>query len=497
MNVMRVVVDPVERNHPDIAEEVAALDTRFQASTEIKAFLLTFISKPADGLEQLVGLEDDDFLGQAWLINFRLPAGEWKSYVYKAIFKRPVLPGIAGSDSLMNNYLHVDRTFTIQVPGPDNCTKPFSINGSFFCQQNQFTSVCAHATLSMVINNMDLQGLPLITPEYVNRAIGIDHRAVMFGEGGNCQGLSIQELLSVLNSLNLKFEWLDCKLYPNDDYEQFVYKYIESRCPVVLIFSTAFSAYGLAQHVVPVLGHTLNSDMWGPEADAYDPYGRLGYRPSSFWIDHFVIHDDNFGMYYCLPVGRLKRTTLPKYDPTFRVFDAIAIVPQQIMTPAWQAEWASVVVTKDMLSQRAKQAQAVDVWTNRLIASRDEMVVRTFLVDKAAYEKSLEEDDFEHNRFSDPDKAQLLQGLPDTFWLSEITLADLYCANKTKIVDFFYRSDSPRELDQKAPFDRWIQVRFPYALSRYVQGGAPEIIPLSVKSHYPLFRFRAKDAMEW
>ena len=70
---------------------------------------------------------------------------------------------------------------------------------------------------------------------------------------------------------------------PNLEYNDFAYKYIESRCPVLLVFFTD----NRGRHVVPILGHTLNSDMWRPEAKtAYSPISRLDqYKPASSWVN--------------------------------------------------------------------------------------------------------------------------------------------------------------------------------------------------------------------
>jgi hypothetical protein len=94
----------------------------------------------------------------------------------------------------------------------------------------------------------------------------------------------------------------------------------------------------------------------------------------------------------------------------------------------------------------------------------------------------------------------LIEDLPNRFWLSEITLPDLYTANKHKIIDFFYGSNFPNDVheqeDEKMK-KRWLQIRFPYVLVKRSRDGNISQ-PLSVKSHYPLFPHSDEvNKVEW
>ena len=349
----------------------------------------------------------------------------------------------------------------------------------------------------MTINNMSIPTFGIVSAEFINQIVKIDHRSTRLDPTGDRSGLSRDEVLDVLKACGLSIKHLDVLKNPNEEYDEFVYKYLESKCPVLLAFTTDLTQQAMGRHVVPVLGHTLNSDMWRPEAEEYlHPVHRLNYKASSSWIDHFIIHDDNFGMYFCLPVGALKRITLPKYDPTFRVCDVIAVVPPSVTTPAWEAEYASVVVTKDFIRQGAALG-SLDLWTERLAVYPRSMVVRTFLVQKTDYLASLDGTDFAGNVFAPADKLVLTQDLPDRFWLSEITLPDLYCANKNKIIDFFYGCNHSVLKNYNDVFKRWIQIRFPFVVSKQTASGTPTMTRLGVESHYPLLRLVNEDDMEW
>ena len=70
-------------------------------------------------------------------------------------------------------------------------------------------------------------------------------------------------------------------------------------------------------HVVVVYGYTRNSDEWHPQAiPAYAQVGApaAGHCPSSAWVDHFIIHDDNYGPYLALSSQALETHPNVKAD---------------------------------------------------------------------------------------------------------------------------------------------------------------------------------------
>jgi hypothetical protein len=274
--------------------------------------------------------------------------------------------------------------------------------------------------------------------------------------------------------------------------------------------------------VVSILGHTLNSDMWKPEAElVYSGYyeedhkntsiikreDRLdNYKSTAAWVDHFIIHDDNFGMYFCLPVEALKRVTLPKDDPRFRAFSATAIIPPGVTTSLYkEVERASALITQQILDTLIDKQTELDIWSFRIWdAMHSELprpvVLRSFLVKKEEYFDSLNQNDFDGNTFTKNEKDEIIKILPPLFWLSEITLPELYTANKHKVIDFFYRCDHSKKIDydDEDINSSWIQVRLPGGLKRNPEichSLATEIL-LSVKSHFPVFRFQDEQRVK-
>ncbi len=496
MDVKTTVSEVISPLDDEISTECNALYTYFGTKIDINAYRLTFLSEGIKSLEEIQELKDDCFLSSAIVINFNNPGpkrGGWRSYLYSAIVVTPSIRNHKryGTLPLLNNYLHISKTFKCKMRISNDSTHSFSITGTFFCQQNSETSVCANASLCMVINNMDLPKISMVTPEEINKKVGIDHSTVKFGT--EKPGLSNEEINKVLAEYKLSYTLLDFFENPNREYNEWIYNYIESRHPVLLIFTVDTTI----SHIIPIFGHTLNSDTWRPEAEsAYSParwMNRLDLMKSSAaWVDHFIIHDDNFGMYFCLPVDALKRITLPKHDPSFRAVYAIAIIPKGIKTPSWEAEWASIIDTNSILEWRAKTGMPLDIWTDRFIKRiqyRKSIVTRTFLTTKSDYKKSLNQKDFDGNAFSEIDKKELIRNLPNRFWLTEITLPDLYTANKSKIIDFFYPCNLKEHKEDKEILKRWLQIRFPYVLIKKGKDNRPTPFLMSVKSHYPLLGF--------
>jgi hypothetical protein len=497
MNVRTAVAEELEADHTAIKDEIEALNTYLSGKTELKSYRLTFIDRDVDDLSKVAGLPDSDFLASAILINYKNTEGKWKSYVYRAVVAVPKIYSSSPPLPLLNTYLHVTNAFPCEVRINDDVLHKFVVTGTYFGQQNGVTNVCSHAALTACLNNAAFLRLPPITPESINKILNIDHATVRFGKGlSERGGLNAVEFETVLKAYNVERFWFDFFEYPLIPYNQVIYNYIESGCPVILAFTTE-NPYNL--HVVTVLGHTLLSDIWRPEAEpVYSTFAeRLEYKPASKWIDNFIIHDDNFGMNLCLPIDSLKRTTFPKYDPTFRAIWAVAVIPEKVTTPASEAEYASSLVIEDVLKFLEKKGP-LDPWCQHIWNNPANKVIRTFLVSKEEYVSSLKKTDFSGARFSSEDCEALGKDLPPFFWLAEISTIDLYSANKTKIIDFFYSCEHGQVKDENEVFERWLQIRFPSMLIVKDAVDKYAMKPLEVSSHYPLLKFVTQsETLDW
>lgn len=479
MNAKSVIVEKLGAKEFVIAEERKALKKYFNKAIDTDVYRFTFISKYISKFEELKDLPNDKYYATAIIFNLKNPTNnKWHSYLHSAIVTIPKKQ----NKFLLNNYIHVKKEFTCTIKDKDNKKLSFKITGTYFCQQNNITSVCAHAALCMTINNNSPSTSRLISTEWINKTLNIDHNSRRVGSG---QGLITEEVIAVLQKAKLKITWLNFKSNPDSDYADYIYRYMEGGAPSLLIFTTK-NEHNL--HVVPVIGHTLNSDIWHAEAElAYKKRNDLNYRPASEWVDHFIISDDNFGMYLCLPVNSLKKTTDFVGDPEFRAYTAIIVVPIDLKTPAIEAELTSVTLIRTLLASMKNTNTKLDNWLERLTDPSVPIVARTLLITKDNYEQHLRiEKDFSRKSFSEDEIKGILDGLPNNFFLTEITLPDLYTANKSKILDVLYICDKPPTVDQRELYKRWLLVRIPGACVKNRKDN--KLVELTVNNHYPLFR---------
>lgn len=483
----KVLIEEINSNDIEIADECKALNKYFKQKVTIEAYRFTFVSKNVS-MKALLNLPDDNYLATATLVNLFNPKIDgWNSYLQKAIVAIPK----KGKKGLLNNYIHAKNEFTCSIELEGKKLHTFKITGTYFCQQNNLTSVCAHAALCMTINNSP-SITKLITTEWINETLSIDHDNKQVGSD---KGLEPEDVLTVLENAGLKFIWHNFLINPQNDYAEYIYRYMEGGAPSLLIFTTKKDK---PMHVVPVIGHTLNTDIWHAEAELhYRKSNSLNYRPASEWVDHFIINDDNFGMYLCLPVNSLRKKTKFLKDREFRAYTAIVVVPNEVITPAWEAERAGVSFVRLLLIALQSDNAPLDFWLKQLVDPRTPIVARTILLTKSEYKQHLEmEDDFTGTAYSKGEVKAMLDGLPKYFYLCEITLPDLYTANKSKIIDFVYTCDKPPTTSEKEMYKRWMLVRMPGACMKNIK--VRKTIDLSVKSHYPLFR-KEKDSStpEW
>jgi hypothetical protein len=173
---------------------------------------------------------------------------------------------------------------------------------------------------------------------------------------------------------------------------------------------------------------------------AYRPEARVFgfYHASAAWVDHFILNDDNFGMYSCMPPGYLRNKTLPQYDMTQRATFAFAFLPKNVQVMPYLAEKSAVALVRKLRECLGAVAVPPTKWLTRLWEQVEAgtgrgIVARTVMCTKAQYLDSMKDK-------PDSDGAiqkdwSVLAGAPDVFWLTELSLPDLYTGNKHKIGD--------------------------------------------------------------
>ncbi len=241
---------------------------------------------------------------------------------------------------------------------------------------------------------------------------------------------------------------------PTVDFAEWIYPLVESGFPAML----AFNPIHRIGHVVSVMGHTMNSDKWDCEAHlAYRPEALGTHHASAAWVDHFVINDDNFGMYSCMPPSYLRSKILPQYDMTQRASFAISFLPQGVSVWPYSAEKLAVLVLRRVLDLGIPRESSR--WLLRLqqqIRSPNKgIVARTLMCKKSEYLEHLSSAVDSDGRRLGAKSSGVLSGAPDRLWLTEISLPDLYTANKHKLGDMLIDATAWANNEQMMPRLVW------------------------------------------
>ena len=400
---------------------------------------LSFFNTELKNTQDIQVQSDSNFLGYAILKKIPINSSQFIWIVFESVLT------VSRHE---NNFLHKLRQYNVKAG-----EKLFNIAGVLYCQQNTLTNVCAHAALRTCIS--------LVTPagdfsyRRMNQILADKGKPHVLGEG-----LSIEQISLILDSLNIKYslqyypgasskvididEKKNGKTEPKEKikqdyaipYQAFLYSSIESGYPALL----AFSLDENKGHIIPVFGHTFNEDTWVPKAKtSYFEVGKdTRYVPSEMWVSTYICHDDNFGTYYCLPRNYLS-------DDNAIV--VIALRPYQAEFDAILAE----VIAADYLYTLLPIIQregTQNEWARRLARAIFEkggwFVLRTLCMSNEEY--------IEHLRLlkgwddkTIPAKliTALSEGLPKLLWIAEISLPELFPANKRKLGEIVLDASKP------------------------------------------------------
>lgn len=503
-----------------IDEELTAIATRLnirrqRLSAEVSK--LTFLTEFIDDPEALAHLPDSAFLGYAVMVTVAFENGKSPTYIFESIIRELALPPVSQERTRNTNsshYLHVKRQFHCQVANRPN---GYNLIGTYFCQQNQITSRCAHACTAMMLNN-SFQNGKYVTCESINKLLAIDHKRRMqeippaFGDNtlATHDGLYPKEISRVLRHYGFEPYFQDFSGQKRRYYREFLYPFIETGFPALLTFTNLSPKGELGEHVVAVVGHTLNRHSWFPTACAsYASHLRKDkpYLSSLSWVDDFIVHDDNFGMQLCLPAHSFRPEDYPDPGLSFTPNQAVGILPREkgVRLLGQHAERIAYDIVHVLYT---RYGDTEDLVKNYYVAhlkqhfidgSSHTAVLRTLLVTKDGYLESLKLKDNTGGRYSEDSLQSIrnLLGARDSMWLTEITEPDLYSGNSSKVIDVLTDSSvaMPQELtDVAAARKAAIAVRLPeeFVCLRPNENGnglATERTKLNgVRGHLPLYR---------
>ena len=338
----------------------------------------------------------------------------------------------------------------------------------------------------MILNTADGLTDHKVTNRELNSILNIDYENIRVGDG-----LEIQQVLKVGKHLQLNIFGANFLEMPTVDYAEYIYPLVESSYPVFLTFNPTH----MLGHVITVIGHTMNSDKWDCEAHlAYRPEAFGKYHASASWVDHFIVNDDNFGMYTCMPTSYLRSKVLPQYDSTQRASFALAFLPKNMTAVPYGAEKSAVSLVGNLLENYIVPKD--NKWLKRIeeqVSQQNKgIVARTLVCDKQAYIESVQDSNTgKDSEGNGPivDLPASLSKAPEKLWLTEISLPDLYTANKHKLGDLLIDAEAGTVNGQ--PTLKFIWGWLPgLQLCPNPGGGIDQDENWPLRGHVPLFRTR-------
>ena len=382
-------------------------------------------------------LRDNDLLGYVVIATFRWADRSPQSYVFEAVVRPPTLwrDGLEGQP-VSNYYVRGQQDFRTVI-GSVQDHLPLKIRGSFFCQQNGVTHVCAHAALRTAVNSSPIHTGSKVTSHRINESLkrhgSGNSQFMQSGREANRAGLTPDEIEKVAGDLGFVAHIADFVDKPAMDYEDFIYPFVESGFPTILGLNPSKVA-----HVVAVVGHTLNSDRWLPDARrGYSILPYEAYTSAAAWTDHFVVSDDNLGALVTLPTDSIRNILVPKYNAGLHVSVAIGLVPQHITVPGYSVERRASNLIPVLLDESSMVSGTHNRWIDYVMKAPATIprVLRTTLQNRSDYLHALSEAEDElGNKLTEQDLGFVESKLTShQFWVTEFTLSNLYTGNRRKL----------------------------------------------------------------
>jgi hypothetical protein len=267
MNVYSYVREELILNQ-ELLDEREMLRIRLKSNdVDLTAERLTFFASLPGSREwgDTKQLPESHILGYAVIVKVMEGTQHKVTFMLESVVRPPsvvFLPkdnDIFIIEGITNYYLHNSKPFET-ILGTREKSRTFTFPGSFFTQQNGLTSVCAHAALRTAVNSSGMLNVQKLTNKYINDSLNLS-------DYNPHRGLDRKQIERVVQSLGLHFHGANFLENTAIEYDHFMYPSLESGFPTILgLERWDADSKSLSGHVVTVLGHTMNSDRWEPEA---------------------------------------------------------------------------------------------------------------------------------------------------------------------------------------------------------------------------------------
>ena len=256
-----------------------------------------------------------------------------------------------------------------------------------------------------------------------------------------------------------------------------IYPYIESGIPVLVSFEK-----NNASHASVVVGHKMYSNDKTPDIDKfidelkteesnikkYDPqYALPAILSSSIFLDAFIIHDDQKGIYKLLPIDERAfqflssdgySDILPmKVAPDQYVYktveddidDYIIPLPDKIYILGDEVLDIAKTLYKSLLKVIAGQYEkghdsAGQLLHSIIIATRDPLIFRTYFIKSVEFKEKVLDSDMDDKVIN----YYRMMAMPRFIWVVEISYYSLYLKDKKILGEIVFDSTANK-------YDKW------------------------------------------
>lgn len=359
---------------------------------------LNFFSRVLHKTSDLASVTSNDYLG--YVILRPIPSQR----VCEAVLR--VSPSLQGA------YVLAKGKYTSYVG-----RYRFEVEGTPFVQQDGNAGVCAHASL-ITISHITPKIFPTI-PHQPWTISQIKKCVSQISSPSMGPGLQLAHVSRVFTEMgfsgNAVYRFPEDKtlLFPP---AQIIYMYAESQIPVFV--GLPLEARGTG-HSIVVIGHVFDKQAWWPEAlpSYYTtvPSGE-SWVSSVSWASEWIICDDNFGPYLCMPkhlcevswvAVPLPRNILLKGDTA--TLNAFWIIRTPIFRRILEA------------ASRRECSPWIDPFNRHLTEGK--LVLRIFLTTAETFRESIRRDNHMNRDLAE---YYLHTKLPETFWLGELSVPELF-----------------------------------------------------------------------
>ncbi len=455
-----IVIEDGLQDASDLQEEnqdILALMPTFRVN-ETEACRVSFF-RDAASESTIATIPEDSFIGYAIYKKDSI-----KARVYESVF---------AMSPRENNFVRGAPSWVCEVAG-----RSFTITGYLYAQQNAVTNSCAHVAVRTVATRFLREDLSY---REMNEWVSEYRKAHGIQESLPGEGLTNLEICYLLERSGAKTFVADYGRIEQSPvpYQLRLYDSIESGFPGIVFFGTEIQTHEgeIAYHVIPVFGHTFNEDTWAPGADLKYFHHRKATKclTSSAWVSMFIGHDDNSGSNFCIPQHYMEPLRTCRNETGDAVLDdngapitchqqggsvayAIATVPAGIEADPIEAE---AIAADFLLAILAEVPESFpgwkERWQNRLAnpenaLAPDDLILRTSLITGSGYCRHLEMVSGWDRNKKIPDSIidTLSPVADDPFWMIEVSLPELFSANRRKVGEVLIRADREPSTDRDA-----------------------------------------------